>query len=246
MEQPMAHDGPLPIQLQTPVEENTLKLGGVEIGQKSFVFALKANAKGRFLRITEKSGNAYVGLIIPGPGLEIFREMLGKIFRAANQPPSEAKPVAGHILKIEQVRLEKKNFVFKLEQPPDGRHVSIAENSGGRCSRIVIPADGIEAFWNLLDEMVKVFNESLPAGHTAKKARPGTHLFEHTLKLGQMRLDRRSITFALKKNLHGRFLRIATEENEGHYNNIIIPAEGLEEFKTWVVEMAEASKKLDE
>jgi hypothetical protein len=30
------------------------------------------------------------------------------------------------------------------------------------------------------------------------------------------------------------------------YSNLIIPSEGLEEFKKWVVEMVEASKKLNE
>jgi hypothetical protein len=67
---------------------------------------------------------------------------------------------------------------------------------------------------------------------------------EETLKSGQMQLERRSFTFMLKKNAHGRFLRITTEEKEGRYNSLIIPAEGLEEFKKLVVEMAKASKKL--
>ena len=68
---------------------------------------------------------------------------------------------------------------------------------------------------------------------------------EETLKTGQMQLERRAVTFALKKNPHGRFLRITTEK-DGRYNSLIIPVEGLEEFKKWVVEMAKASKKLKE
>jgi hypothetical protein len=245
-EQPAAHDHLPSIQLRTPFHESTLNRGQVEIGQKSFNFALKKNAGGRFLRITERMGNAHVSLVIPDSGLAIFQQALGKMFRTANGPlpPPAANSVAGHVLKTEQVQIEKKKFAFKLWEHPRGRYVSITENSGGHCNEIVIPTDGIETFGSLLDAMADTLSgprETDPAG---VNARPEASVVEEPLKLGQMRLNRRVVTFALKKNLHGRFLRITTEENEGRYNSLIIPSEGLEEFKNWVVEMAEISKAL--
>ena len=231
---------------QPPVQEATLKCGQVEIEHTSFLFMLKANPIGRFLRITEKTGDGFVCLIIPNSGLDVFKQVLDKMFQAANEPPPTAIPDSKHPLKTEQVQVERKNFVFALNQDLRGRFLRITENCGGRSSDLLIPASGLGAFRNLMAEMVKAANEQPLDATTGMETQPRTPPMEETLKTGQMQLERRAVTFALKKNPHGRFLRITTEEKDGRYNSLIIPAEGLEEFKKWVVEMAKASKKLKE
>jgi hypothetical protein len=233
------------MQPRPPVHEETLKLEQVEIEHKSFMFMLKENLRGRFLRITEKTGDGFVCLIIPDSGLDAFKQVLDKMFQAANEPPPTEIPNSKHPVKTEQVQVERKNFVFALDQDLRGRFLRITENCGGRSNDLLIPASGLGAFRNLMVEMVQAADEQPLDATTGTEAHPRTLLVEETLKAGQMQLERRAVTFALKKNPHGRFLRIS-EEVGGRRNSIIIPAEGLEEFKKWVVEMAKASKKLKE
>jgi hypothetical protein len=70
-----------------PSNEETLKSDKVQIERKTFVFALKENPRGRFLRITEDVGGRRDTIIIPAPGLEDFRKILDEMVDAANQPP---------------------------------------------------------------------------------------------------------------------------------------------------------------
>ena len=50
------------------------------------------------------------------------------------------------------------------------------------------------------------------------------------LRTAHLRIERKQITFELKENLRGMFLRI-TEEVCGRRNSIIIPTTGLELFR---------------
>lgn len=56
-----------------------------------------------------------------------------------------------------------------------------------------------------------------------------------------LQVERKEITFELKENLNGTFLRI-TEEVRGHRNRIVIPATGLEQFRDAVTEMIQFNK----
>ena len=58
------------------VREDTIKTDKIQIERKTFVFALKENPRGRFLRITEDVGGRRDTIIIPAPGLEDFRKVL--------------------------------------------------------------------------------------------------------------------------------------------------------------------------
>lgn len=71
------------------VPEETLKTAQVIIERKTFVFALKENARGRFLRITEEAGQRRDKIIIPSSGLAEFRRVLDEMVQAAE--PSEKK-----------------------------------------------------------------------------------------------------------------------------------------------------------
>ena len=73
-----------------PVNEDTLKTDKVQIERKTFVFTLKENPRGRFLRITEDVGGRRDTIIIPAPGLEDFKKLLDEMVQAANElPPAE-------------------------------------------------------------------------------------------------------------------------------------------------------------
>ena len=74
-----------------PVNEETLKSDKVQIERKTFLFALKENPRGRFLRITEDVGGRRDTIIIPAPGLEDFRKLLDDMVRASNEAPPPSK-----------------------------------------------------------------------------------------------------------------------------------------------------------
>ncbi len=68
-----------------PANEETLKSDKVQIERKTFIFALKENPRGRFLRITEDVGGRRDTIIIPAPGLEDFRRILDEMVKAAGE-----------------------------------------------------------------------------------------------------------------------------------------------------------------
>ena len=69
------------------VQEDTLKSGEVQIERKTFVFSLKENPRGRFLRITEDVGGRRDTIIIPSTGLEDFKRLLNEMVKAAEEMP---------------------------------------------------------------------------------------------------------------------------------------------------------------
>ncbi len=70
-----------------PVNEETLKTDKVQIERKTFVFTLKENPRGRFLRITEDVSGHRDTIIIPAPGLEDFKRAVEGMLQAANEIP---------------------------------------------------------------------------------------------------------------------------------------------------------------
>jgi hypothetical protein len=72
-----------------PVAEDTLKTEKIQIERKTFVFTLKENPRGRFLRITEDVGGRRDTIIIPAPGLEDFRNVVEAMTQAANDLPRQ-------------------------------------------------------------------------------------------------------------------------------------------------------------
>ena len=66
-----------------PVNEDTLKTDKVQIERKTFVFTLKENPRGRFLRITEDVNGRRDTIIVPAPGLEDFQRLLDEMVKAS-------------------------------------------------------------------------------------------------------------------------------------------------------------------
>jgi len=72
-----------------PVNEDTLHSGEVRIERKTFVFTLKENPRGRFLRITEDVGGRRDTIIIPSTGLEEFKKLLDSMVKVCNEIPEK-------------------------------------------------------------------------------------------------------------------------------------------------------------
>ena len=77
-----------------PVHEDTLKSDQVQIERKTFVFTLKENPRGRFLRISEDAGGRRDTIIIPSTGLEEFKKLLDEMVKASDELPPK-KPATG-------------------------------------------------------------------------------------------------------------------------------------------------------
>jgi hypothetical protein len=77
-------------QARQPANEDTIKSDKLQIERKTFVFALKENPRGRFLRITEDVGGRRDTIIVPAPGLEDFKKVLDNMVRASGEMPEKA------------------------------------------------------------------------------------------------------------------------------------------------------------
>lgn len=85
-QQPHSHFNRPP---KPPVDEDTLRTEKIQIERKTFVFSLKENPRGRFLRITEDVGGRRDTIIIPAPGLEDFRNVLEQMLQTSAQVPEK-------------------------------------------------------------------------------------------------------------------------------------------------------------
>jgi hypothetical protein len=75
-----------------PVNEETLRSDQVQIERKTFLFTLKENPRGRFLRITEDVAGRRDTIIIPAPGLEDFSKIVEAMAKAAAELPPPKTP----------------------------------------------------------------------------------------------------------------------------------------------------------
>src|SRR3989442_4130118 len=73
------------------VVEETIKTDKIQIERKTFVFTLKENPRGRFLRITEDVNGRLDTIIIPAPGLEEFKKLLDEMVRASAEIPEKGQ-----------------------------------------------------------------------------------------------------------------------------------------------------------
>ncbi len=67
--------------------EETLRTEKLQIERKIFVFTLKENPRGQFLRITEDVGGRRDTIIVPSTGLEEFQRVLAEMVKAAAEAP---------------------------------------------------------------------------------------------------------------------------------------------------------------
>ncbi|MDX1952772.1 MAG: RNA-binding protein [Verrucomicrobiota bacterium] len=73
------------------VAEDTLRSDKVQIERKTFVFTLKENPRGRFLRITEDVNGRRDTIIIPATGLEEFKKVFDEMLRSSAETPPKTE-----------------------------------------------------------------------------------------------------------------------------------------------------------
>jgi hypothetical protein len=73
------------------LQEDTLKSEKLQIERKTFVFALKENPRGRFVRITEDVGGRRDTIIVPASGLREFQRAFDEMVKAAEAPAVRAQ-----------------------------------------------------------------------------------------------------------------------------------------------------------
>jgi hypothetical protein len=83
---PFANTGPRP-----GGTEDTLRTEKIQIERKTFVFSLKENPRGRFLRITEDVSGRRDTIIIPAPGLGDFKKILDEMVKVSAEAPEKAE-----------------------------------------------------------------------------------------------------------------------------------------------------------
>lgn len=73
-------------------DENTIKTQMIQIERKTFVFSLRENPRGCFLRITEDVRGRRDAIIVPAPGLNDFRRAVEEMTLAAAARPAANPP----------------------------------------------------------------------------------------------------------------------------------------------------------
>ena len=73
----------------------------LRVERKQITFDLKENPQGTFLRITEEVCGRRNSIIIPMPGLELFRDALNEVIKS-NKTPVESRT----ILPLGQLKVE--------------------------------------------------------------------------------------------------------------------------------------------
>lgn len=60
-----------------------------------------------------------------------------------------------NVLLTEKIQIERKQFFFDLKENPRGRFLRITEDVGGRRDTIIIPAPGLEAFRDVIEQVIQ-------------------------------------------------------------------------------------------
>ena len=71
------------------VNEDTLRTEKIQVERKTFIFTLKENPRGRFLRITEDVGGRRDTIILPATGLADFKQVLDDMLETYSELPDE-------------------------------------------------------------------------------------------------------------------------------------------------------------
>ena len=71
------------------INEDTLRTEKIQVERKTFIFTLKENPRGRFLRNTEDVGGRRDTIILPATGLDDFSQVLQQMCETYSELPPE-------------------------------------------------------------------------------------------------------------------------------------------------------------
>ncbi len=69
--------------------EDTLRTERIQVERKTFIFTLKENPRGRFLRITEDVGGRRDTIILPATGIAEFKQVLDDMLQTYSALPKD-------------------------------------------------------------------------------------------------------------------------------------------------------------
>lgn len=227
------------------VYERTLKTAGLDAGWKSFLFALIEDYRGRYLQITEKTGSGrHISLIISADGLEAFQKQVTEMALALSALPSrrsanrvQTPAVRGNILKSMKIRSERKSIMLMLKESPRGRLLRLTEKAGERFACVVIPADLMEKFSDVLNEIIQASD-----GIVRRTPWAATE----TLKSEQLQTEEKTFILNLEENGFGRYMRLVEDQGDYGQKWINLPVSILREFKMQIDEMMRFSSQVAE
>ena len=73
---------------------------------------------------------------------------------------SNRPPVIEDTIRTDKIQVERKTFVISLKENPRGRFLRITEDVNGRRDTIILPATGLSEFKRVVDEMVRMSEET--------------------------------------------------------------------------------------
>lgn len=196
--------------------EHSIKTEQARFGYVNLMLSLKENSRGRFLRVSEKSGERFASLMIPAGGLRLFNDTVSEVFRANGKPG--------------RVQIDHKDFILAVEQADRQSFLSIIENSRNHSEQILIPAEGWDAFEKMMGDMAEVSEQAPFPFNPVMELKPAAVPQETIIKSTIVQIESKSFKLTLKDNLRGRWLRL-TEKAGQRFTCLYIPAAGLEPFK---------------
>jgi len=138
---------------------------------------------------------------------------------------SRVQASSGVELASRQIQVEQKRLYFDLRRNVRGLFLKIAESelSGSR-SKVIIPAAAFSKFKKLLEHFISEFANMCDP----PKPSPG----EPSIVLGteSIMCDRKKFFFDLLSNTKGCYLKLS-QKSVGKKSNVLVPAEGLQQFK---------------
>jgi len=157
-------------------QEGELKSEVMFMNDKKYHIDLKENARGRFLKVTERLGRSRFQVFLPAEGLKEFQhnlsELLDENYGADDEecvpevrpretfngaPKGRNANTRGN---SKQVKIENKNFYFDINENQQGKFMTITEVSQNFRKSVLVPESGWEAFRDALDEIVYENNDN--------------------------------------------------------------------------------------
>lgn len=219
----------------------------LRVESKLFYLDLKENARGRYLKVSEKGNNRERStIIVPSAGISWFVELFHYYAGGTNEP-------GGPVNK--ELPIENKVFFFDVGENPRGRFLRVSESGAGPRGRssLIIPSGGagLTGWANFRDTLSRIYAaEAQLSGHVvpptdlppvldatvggnqrvvgpgpAPPALVSADNGSQILRVGQKRFFLDPGT-----NHRGQFVRI-TEAIGPDRNSIIVPCQAIPEFQ---------------
>ncbi len=75
--------------------------------------------------------------------------------RSVWRPPAANHPLPANTITSAEIQVERKTFLFQLQENERGQFLRISETANDRTNAIVIPASGLDDFKRILDGLIK-------------------------------------------------------------------------------------------